>query len=185
MSGLALAGRYAKALFELAEKNKSSAQIEGDLQQLLRVVNEVPELHAAINNPAISKTVIDGVMSQILNKSGANKLTVSFISVLVQNNRIKYLASVVASYVNIMMQNRSEENAFITTSTPLNQKQITEIEQSLSKALGHKIKPVTAVNADLLGGIVVRIGSKMLDASISGQLNRMEVLNKKAIANLH
>lgn len=185
MSGLALAGRYAKALFELAQKSNSLDKVEDDLNQLIKVVDISPELALALNNPVISKSNIEGALFEVLKKLGANKLTVNFINVLVQNGRTKSLAQVVQSYSNLMMQSRGEENAYVTTATTLSSKQIADIEKTLGSALGSKVKAVMAVNDGILGGIIVRIGSKMLDASLSGQLDKLAVLNKKAIANLN
>ncbi len=185
MSGSNLAGRYAKALFELAEKNKSLDKVEGDLQQLMKAVEGSLVLRGAILSPVISKSNLSGVMAEILKRLAANSLTINFIGVLVQNGRIKHLAEVASAYLGLMMQSRGEEEAYVTTASSLDAKQIVDIENTLGKAMGHKIKAVMAVNDEILGGIIVRIGSKMLDASLSGQLEALALLNKKAIANLN
>ncbi len=184
MSGLALAGRYAKALFELATKNKSNAQVATDLQQLAGAVAALPQLKAALLNPVISKNTIGQILAQILEKLKANKLTINFVSVLVQNGRIKNLVEIAAAYESLMMQTRGEENAYITTAAKLDTVQISEIEKALSSALGNKIKAIVAVNEEILGGIIVRIGSKMLDSSLSGKLNKLAVQGRQAMAGL-
>ena len=185
MSGSNLAGRYAKALFELAEKNKSLDKVEGDLTQLMKTVENSAELSAAITNPVISKHDLSGVMLQILKKLDAANLTINFIGVLVQNGRIRHLAEVASAYFGLMMQSRGEENAYVITASGLQANQVADIEKTLGAALGNKIKAVVSVNDEILGGIIVRIGSKMLDASLVGQLKTLALLNKKAIANLN
>ncbi len=185
MSYAGLAGRYAKALFELAEKNNSLDKVESDLTQLIKAVEGSSELSKTILNPVISKSNLSGVITEILKKLAATDLTVKFIGTLVQNGRIIHLAEIVDAYFGLMMQSRGEEKAYITTASTLNPEQVKEIENTLGKALGNKIKAVVAVNEEILGGIVVRIGSKMLDASLSGQLEKLAMLNKKAIADLN
>lgn len=185
MSGLALAGRYAKALFELATKDKSSEKVEADLLQLIKAVSESPALAATLKNPSISKNSLSKVMSELLKKLNANGLSITFIMIVTQNGRIKYLTEIVDAYSNLMMKSRGEEYAYVTTATKLQEKQVKEVEKTLGAALGNKIKAVVAVNDEILGGIIVRIGSKMLDASLSGQLGKLSVINRKAIANLN
>lgn len=185
MSGSSLEGRYAKALFELASKNKTSEKIEADLTQLLKAISESEALAQAIKNPAISKSSMLKVILEILKKQVADKLTVDFVGVLVQNGRVVNIAEVVNSYSALMMQSRGEEKAYVTTATKLENGQIEELEKTLGKALGNKIKAEVVVDDAIIGGIIVRIGSKMLDASISGQLEKLAMLNKKAIADLN
>jgi F-type H+-transporting ATPase subunit delta len=185
MSGIALAGRYAKALFELAEKKKLLDKVEGDLEQLMKVVGESQELAGVLGNPVVSKNNVAAVVCAVLNKLGANEITVDFLNILAQNGRIKYLSEIVESYSNLMMKNRGEEYAYITTAKKLKSDKVAIIEGTLGKALGSKIKVVTAVNDNILGGMIVRIGSKMLDASVVGQLDKLAMLNKKAIAALN
>jgi len=185
MSGLALAGRYAKALFELAAKDSSSDKVEADLLQLMNTVNDSPNLKAALKNPSLSKKSMSKLMSDLLKKLGASSLATTFIMVVVQNGRIKYLSEIVSAYSTLMMKGRGEELAYVTTATPLKTAQIQEVEKAIGTALGSRIKAVVSVNDEVLGGIIVRIGSKMLDASISGQLGKLSVINRKAIANLN
>jgi len=185
MSGLALAGRYAKALFELATKNKCLDAVEADLARLMKVVGDSSELSGVLSNPVISKSNVEAVLLEVLKKSGANKLTINFVNVLVQNGRIRHLAEVAEVYKSLMMNSRGEQSAYITAASALSANQVSDIEKALGSSFGKKIKAVVAVNDEILGGVIVRIGSKMLDASVASQLNKLAILNKKAIANLH
>lgn len=185
MSGLALAGRYAKALFELAAKDNSFDNVEKDLAQLVKAVAENNDLATVLKNPSISKTQVMNLLSLLLKKMGAGKLSENFVRVVVSNGRAKYLAEIVSAYSVLTMQRRGEEFAYVTTATKLGEKQVGEIEKTIGSSLGKKIKAVVAVNDEILGGIIVRIGSKMLDASLSGQLVKLSNINRKAIANLN
>lgn len=185
MSGSSLEGRYAKALFELAEKKKTSDKVEADLVQLLKAIADSSALDQAIKNPAISKTSLLKVVAEILKKQGADKLTSDFVGVLVQNGRVRSVGQVVNAYSSLMREARGEEKAYVTTASSLDKKQVEELEKTLGKALSNRIKAEVSVNESIIGGMIVRIGSKMLDASISGQLEKLAILNKKAIAELN
>ena len=185
MSGLALAGRYAKALFALAQKNKCSDKVEGDLLQLMKVVGSSGDLYGVLHNPLISKRNIESLLAEVLGKCAANKLTINFINVLVENGRIKYLLEVVDFYKNLMMQSRGEHAAYITVASALSDGQIADIEVALAAASGKKIKAIVSVDDEILGGIVVRIGSKMLDASVAYQIDKFAELSRKAVMNLN
>lgn len=185
MSGSDLAGRYAKALFELAEKNSLSDKVEGDLKHLLETISANESLQHTLHNPSVSKHSIAGIMEEILKKLGVTSLTNNFILVVVRNGRVKSLKDIIDSYKAIMMHSRGEEIAHITTASALQPKQVSDIEQTIGKALGSKIKAVTAVNDEILGGIIVRIGSKMLDASVLGQIEAFAAMSKKSVANLN
>lgn len=185
MSGSNLAGRYAKALFELADKNSASEKVEGDLVRLIETLSSSPALKHTLKNPAVSKRSLEGVMGEILKKLGAHKLTLSFLLVVVRNGRVKSLEEIAFAYTNLMMQSRGEEVAYVTTASALQPAQITEVEKTIGQAFGSKIKAVLAVNDEILGGIIVRVGSKMLDASVSGKLDAFASLSKKNVANLN
>jgi F-type H+-transporting ATPase subunit delta len=185
MSGLAIASRYAKALFELAKNNNRLDVIEADLAQLMQTISGSKDLREVLSNPVVSKNNIMAVVTSILNKSGANELTVNFLSILVKNGRIKNVAEVVEFYNGLMMQGRGEEIANITSAYPLGKNQVADIETSLGVSFGKKIKAVVNLDQEILGGVIVRVGSKMLDASIVCQLNKLAMLNKEAVANLN
>lgn len=185
MSGSNLAGRYAKALFELADKNAVSEKVEADLASLIEAVNANPSLKHTLKNPAVSKLSVEKVLGEILKKLSVNKLTSSFLLVVVRNGRIKSLAEIAFEYNHLMMQSRGEEVAYVTTASALNAGQVSEVEKTIGKAFGSKIKAVLAVNDEILGGIIVRVGSKMLDASVSGKLDAFAVASKKNVANLN
>ena len=185
MSSANLAGRYAKALFELSSNKKLLDKVESDLENLVAAIEGSEPLQTAILNPVISKSDLSKVMAALLQKLSVTDLTANFIKVLVQNGRVKYIQSVAAAYFELMMQSRGEEKAYVTTASSLQAKQIKDIEKSLGGALGRKIKAVVKVEEEILGGIIVRVGSKMLDASLSGQLKTLAAMNKKAIANLN
>lgn len=183
MSNSVLSKRYAKAVFELAIDSKSIDKIEKDFIALQDLLQESQNLREAVQNPVISKAEQHSAMEFILRKVGVNELTEKFIKVLIENGRLRILADVATSYFEKVKEHKGEITASVTSAKPLLKKQITEIESSLGKTLGKKVKVEEQVDEAILGGIIIKVGSKMLDASVLGGLEQLKVITKEAIAS--
>ncbi len=185
MSIAQLANRYAKALFDLAEKSGKTNNVESDLGSILNTAQSSSLLLSFVKNPTFSKSTKESVMVAISKRTNADKLTVNFIRLLARNGRLDKLPEIINSYISLMMNSRGEEFAHITTASPLKDFELRNIEESLSKSIKKKVIAQVSVNDSILGGVVVRMGSVMLDASLSGKLEKLTVLSKKAVANLN
>lgn len=183
MSNSVLSKRYAKAIFDLAIDAKSVDKIEKDFISLKDLLKESINLREAVQNPVISKFEQRSAMDFILKKVGVNELTGRFMSVLIDNGRLKILAEVVDSYFEMVKDYKGEVTANVTSAVPLTQKQLTNIEESLGKSLGKIVKIKEEIDESILGGIIVRVGSKMLDASVQGGLEKLKTMTKQAIAS--
>ena len=183
MSNSILSRRYAKAVFELAIDSKSVDKIKKDFEALQDLLKESQNLREAVQNPVISKLEQHNAMQFILKKIGVNELTERFIKVLIENGRLGTLTYVASSYFELVKEHKGEVTANITSAKPLLKKQITEIEKSLGKSLGKKVKAEEEVDESILGGVIVKVGSKMVDASVSGGLEKLKVITKEAIAS--
>lgn len=184
MVGSILAGRYAKALFELAEQKGASEKVEEDLARVLAVLKSSTSLCGVIKNPAVSKNKLVSIMQGICIKLSTDKLTGDFIGVVARNGRIRIFTKVIEEYFDLMMRKRGEERAYVTAAKNLSADQVAQIEEALGRSLGRNIKAEISVNEKILGGIVVRVGSSMLDASLAGQLEKLAILSKRAVAIL-
>jgi F-type H+-transporting ATPase subunit delta len=183
MSDSVLSKRYAKAIFDLAKDAKSIEEIEKDFVALKDLLTESLNLREAVQNPVISRTEQHSAMQFILKKIGVSELTEKFIKVLIDNGRLKILAEVSDSYFDMVKEYNGELTANITSAKPLLKKQIKDIEKSLSKSLGKTVTAEETVDESILGGVIVKVGSKMVDASVLGGLEKLKVITKKAIAN--
>ncbi len=183
MSNSILSKRYAKAVFELAAESKSVDAIKKDFVSLQDLLKESQNLREAVQNPVISKLEQHNAMQFILKKIGVSELTERFIKVLIENGRISILSDVASSYFDMVKEHNGEITANITSAKPLLKKQITEIEKSLGKSLGKKVTAEENVDETILGGIIVKVGSKMVDASVSGGLEKLKIITKEAIAS--
>lgn len=183
MSKSVLTGRYAKSIFDLANDNNALAKVENNLLALGRILDSSAELENILKNPAVSRNSQAAVMGDILKKADADDLTCKFINLLVKNGRISFLRGIIGDYVALAEGHRGELIAEVTSAVALNSKQISSIEESLGKSLQKKVRVHPKVNEEIIGGLIVRIGSKMLDASVLGKLNDLEYISKQAVAN--
>jgi F-type H+-transporting ATPase subunit delta len=173
-----LAGRYAAALFDLASEAGSVTAVESDLERLDGALRESAELRALIRNPEISREQIGRVMSGIADHLGLSGLTRNFLGVLAQNRRIAELPAVVRAFAAIAAAQRGEVSAEVVSAHPLTDEQVGQLEQKLRAREGRTVKLRTRVDRDLLGGLVVTIGSRRIDSSIRTRLNSLALAMK-------
>lgn len=175
-----LAGRYASALFDLASEAGTVSAVESDLDNLDAALTESAELRAVIKNPEISRDQLGKVMSGIASHLGLSDLTANFLGVLAENRRVADLPAIIRAFTTIAAAQRGEVNAEVASAHPLTETQLTELESKLRAREGRTVKLKSRVDADLLGGLVVTIGSKRIDSSIRTRLNSLANAMKSA-----
>jgi F-type H+-transporting ATPase subunit delta len=168
-----LAGRYASALFDLASEAGTVSAVESDLDRLQAALAESAELRALIRNPEVSREQIGRVMSGIGAHLGMAELTKNFLGVLAENRRVAELPAMIRAFHAIAAAQRGEVTAEVTSAHALTDEQITALEQKLRAREGCTVKLKTSVDPDLLGGLVVTVGSKRIDGSIRTRLNSL------------
>jgi len=173
-----LAGRYAAALFDLASEAGSVTAVEADLERLDAALRESAELRALIRNPEISREQIGRVMSGIADHLGLSGLTRNFLGVLAQNRRTAKIPAVIRAFIAIATAQRGEVTAEVVSAHPLTDEQVGQLEYKLRAREGRTVKLRTSVDRDLLGGLVVTIGSRRIDSSIRTRLNSLALAMK-------
>jgi F-type H+-transporting ATPase subunit delta len=168
-----LQGRYALALFDLASENGTVSAVESDLEKLEQALAQSPDLTSLIRNPQISRSAaakaVDGV-GELLSLS---PLTRNFVGVLAGNRRLARLPEIIRAFAAIAAAARGEATAQVATAHPLAEGQVEALRQKLEAREGRKVKIKTSVDPELLGGLVVTIGSKRIDSSIRTRLNSL------------
>lgn len=170
-----LAGRYATALYELAEADSKLDEVAGDLTSIRDMVDESADLERLLRSPVIARDDQVGAMDAILTEAGASELTKRFIGVVAQNRRLFALAAMIKQFQAILAQRRGELTAEVTAAQALSDKQRQAIEDGLKKAMGTKVAVDARVDEDLLGGLVVKIGSRMIDSSVKTKLQQLRL----------
>jgi len=168
-----LSGRYASALFDLASEAGTVSAVEADLDKLGDALGESAELRALIKNPEISREQIGKVMTGLGDYLALTDLTRNFLGVLAHNRRIADLSAMIRAFHAIAAAQRGEVTAEVASAYALTDEQLAALEQKLRAREGRTVKLKTRVDPDLLGGLVVTVGSKRIDGSIRTRLNSL------------
>ena len=168
-----LAGRYASALFDLASEAGTVTAVEGDLDRLAEALDESAELRALIRNPEVSREQIGKVVVCMADYLGLTELTCNFLGVLAENRRIANLPGMIRAFHAIAAAQRGEVTAEVASAHALTDGQLATLEQKLRAREGRTVKLKTRVDRDLLGGLVVTVGSRRIDGSIRTRLNSL------------
>ncbi|MCH7628646.1 MAG: F0F1 ATP synthase subunit delta [Proteobacteria bacterium] len=168
-----LAGRYASALYELANERGFVAAVEADLEKLAAAIRESDDLAALIRNPQISRDDAARAVDAVAGLLGLSPLTKNFLGVIAQNRRLSALPGIVRAFVTIAAAMRGEVTAEVTTAHPLDDSQLAALTEKLAAREGATVKIKASVDPEILGGLVVKIGSQMIDSSIRTRLNSL------------
>ena len=168
-----LAGRYASALFDLASENGTVTAVESDLDKLEAGLAESDELRMLTTNPKVSRAAAEKALWGVSAIMGLAELTQNFLGVLAQNRRLAQLPAVIRAFRAIAAAQRGEVTAEVTSAHALTDAQLDQLKTKLTAREGRTVKLTTKVDPDLLGGLVVTIGSKRIDASIRTRLNSL------------
>ncbi|MCP5396539.1 MAG: F0F1 ATP synthase subunit delta [Sphingomonadaceae bacterium] len=168
-----LAGRYASALFDLASEGGTVSAVESDLEKLEVALAESGELKALTTNPEISRSATGAAIEGVAGVLGLDGLTTKFLGVLADNRRLGALPGMIRAFAAIAAAQRGEVTADVASARPLSDAQVASLQEKLKAREGRTVKIRTSVDPDLLGGLVVTIGSKRIDSSIRTRLNSL------------
>ena len=175
--------RYAGALVDLAEQAKSVEKVQGDLSALENMISNSSELAEVVNSPLVSQSKQAGAIDAIAAKAKFNKLTSNFLAVLVQNRRLDALSGVIKAYKKIIAQKSGQVEISLETSVKLTATQSKEFQKKIEKALGSSVSIEEKVTPEIMGGVIVTIGSYMIDDSVRRKLERLGVALKSSNQN--
>ncbi|QQS10952.1 MAG: F0F1 ATP synthase subunit delta [Rhodospirillales bacterium] len=173
-----LAGRYASALLELADAQKQLDAVAGDLSALRRMMAESADLRRLVDSPVIGRAKQGKAMAAILAAAGSADLTRKFIGTICRNGRLRDLPAMITAYLAELARRRGETTAQVVSAAPLTQAQLDALSETLRRLVGNKVTVDARVDADLLGGLVVRVGSRMFDSSVRTKLLRLQLAMK-------
>ena len=172
MSGVA--SRYATALFDLAKEEGQLDDVARDLDTLQSLIGESADLKRFIANPVVSRDAQGQAIRAVAEKAGLSSMTTKFLGVLAQQRRLVVLSDVVRAYRDALADHRGELKAEIVSAAPLSDEQLETVKAAIGRYAGRAVNVETDVDPELLGGLVVRVGSRMLDASLKTKLQQLE-----------
>ncbi|HEY4076003.1 MAG TPA: F0F1 ATP synthase subunit delta [Rhizomicrobium sp.] len=177
-----LAGRYANALFELAQEQdqgqKALDAVSADLASLRRAMDTSPDLARLIKSPVFSAEDQVRALKAVLEKMAAGELATKFVLLLAHKRRLFVLTQIMNAYETLVAKSRGETEAEVTAARPLNDAEVAELKSVLKSRLGKEPRLHTKVDPSLLGGLVVKVGSRMIDSSLRTKLEGMRAAMK-------
>jgi len=173
-----LAERYATALFELAEADNKLDPIATEMKELSALIGGSPDLTRLIRSPVISRRDQANAMAAILDKAGARKLTQKFVGLLAEKRRLFALPAIIAAFLAMLAQKRGEITAEVTSAKPLSKSQAAALADALKAAVGKPVTLTARVDPGILGGLIVQVGSQMIDSSLRSKLRRLSIAMK-------
>ncbi len=175
-----LAERYAAALFELADERKALDAVASDLAALRRLIDESADLRRMIRSPVLQRDEQARAIGAIVESAGLDQLTRSFVGLLARNRRLFALPDMIQAFLKILAERRGEVTAQVIAAQELSETQRRAVDDQLRKAVGRKVAVDFRVDPGLLGGLVVKVGSRMIDASLKSKLARLALAMKGA-----
>ncbi len=168
-----LAGRYATALFQLAQESKAIDKVESSFVAIDTALNESKDFKALTTNPLITRDQASDIVAALSKKMKLDPLTTKTLGVLAQNRRLSEIASVSAAFQKLAANDRGEIRADVTSARPLSAAQEKELQKQLKKRMGSDVALTLNTDPEILGGLIVKIGSEMIDSSIKTRLNTL------------
>jgi F-type H+-transporting ATPase subunit delta len=162
---------YARALFESAKEQDRVARAHEDLADFVAALDEVPELAALLENPEVDRAAKAGVLEELL--AGGDELVRNFLLLLVEKGRIAELREIGRELDSLVAAEERRLEVELTTAVELSDKEAGEIVAQIERAAGRKVEAARRVDPDLIGGLVLQIGSRRVDASVRGRLERL------------
>ncbi|QYX31009.1 ATP synthase F1 subunit delta [Sphaerospermopsis torques-reginae] len=166
---------YAQALLSVAQANNLTEEFGADARTLISLISGSGELQNFLDNPFIQPENKKNLLKQLLGE-GVNPYLRNFILLLVDRRRISFLEPILQQYVNLLRELNQTVLAEVTSAVPLTDAQLQTVkEKVLSITKAREVEIVTKIDTDLIGGVVIKVGSQVIDASLRGQLRRLSL----------
>ncbi|HEV2630963.1 MAG TPA: F0F1 ATP synthase subunit delta [Pseudolabrys sp.] len=176
-----MAGRYAHALFELALENKATDAVKADLDKFDGLLAESADLRRLVRSPVFGADEQLKALSEVLDKAGIGGLAGKFLRVITANRRLFAVGDMIRAYRALVARHKGEVQAQITVAEPLNDKNSEALKGALKSVTGGKdIDLNIKVDPAIIGGLIVKVGSRMVDSSLRTKLNAIKFAMKEA-----
>jgi F-type H+-transporting ATPase subunit delta len=168
-----LSGRYASALFDLARDSKVIEHVETSLATLESAMAGSDDLHRLVSSPLIARSAAANAVKAVGGSLKLDALTTNFLGVLASNRRLSQLGKVIASFRELAARHRGEASATVTTAHGLSDAQVIALKAKLKARVGRDVAVTMKIDPAVLGGLVVKIGSQLIDGSIRTKINTL------------
>jgi F-type H+-transporting ATPase subunit delta len=173
-----LAGRYAAALFDLADEQKALDEVANDLKRLRDMLRESADFRRMVRSPVLSREAQGRAIAALAEAAGIGRTTQNFLGLAARNRRLFAVPEMIESYLARLAERRGEVTAEVVAAQPLDERQRARLDEQLRAAVGAKVAVDIRVDPSLLGGMIVKVGSRMVDASLKSKLHRLQIAMK-------
>jgi F-type H+-transporting ATPase subunit delta len=174
-----VADRYAQSLFELARDDGAVDTVESELRAFQRLIDDSADFRRLVESPAFSSDEQLQAIDAVVREVGPSELTGNFLRVIAANRRLFVLPGIVRAFGRMAADHRGEIEAEITSAHPLNEAQRRELAEAIGSYAGKTVTMRESVDASILGGLIVRIGSRQIDTSLRTKLNSLKLALKE------
>lgn len=171
-------GRYASALFELASEDKATEAVGQQLQAVGAAIAQSDDFRRLVRSPVYSSddqiAALEGVAAQL----GVGGTTLNFLKLVAKNRRLAALPDVIKAFATLLATSKGEIAGEVTSAEPLTDAQLSDLKAALKSALGRDVALSTKVDSSILGGLIVKVGSRMMDNSLRTKLQNLKIAMK-------
>nr|WP_155191112.1 F0F1 ATP synthase subunit delta [Roseibium denhamense] len=174
-----VAQRYASALLDLAEGDGVTADVERDLTAFEGMLSESEDLVRLVKSPAFSAEEQLAALTVLLDKAGIKGLAANFVKLAARNRRLFVLPGMIKAFRVLLAEKRGEQTAEVVSATALSDEHVAALKEALSASTGKSVNIAAKVDPALIGGLVVKVGSRMIDTSLRTKLNSLKFAMKE------
>jgi F-type H+-transporting ATPase subunit delta len=175
-----LAERYAAALFELADERRMLDEVASDLRQLRAMLAASPDLARLVRSPILTRREQSKAVAALVERAGFTPLVRDFLAVVAKNRRLFAVPAMIEAYLRNLAERRGEVTAEVTAALPLSEGQLGLLSEQLRRSVGRRVSLEVKVDPGLIGGLIVKLGSRMIDGSLKSKLQRLQLAMKGA-----
>jgi F-type H+-transporting ATPase subunit delta len=174
-----MAGRYATALFELALESKAVDQLQADLKAFDALVASSPDLTRLVRSPVFAADEQAKALAAVLDKAGIKGIAANFLRVVAGNRRLFAVREMIRGFNGLVARHKGEVTAQVTVAAQLSDARMGEIRDALRQVTGKDVQVDVDVDPSIIGGLKVKLGSRMIDASLRTKLNSIKLAMKE------
>ena len=173
-----MAERYAAALFDLADERRTLDEAAADLRQLRGMLESSGDFLRLIRSPVLSRGEQAKAIGVLAERAELSPLVRDFLAVIARNRRLFAVPAIIEAFLYKLAARRGEVNAQVTTARALSETQLATLNEQLRRSIGSRVSVDVRVDPELIGGMIVRVGSRMVDGSIKSKLQRLQLAMK-------
>jgi F-type H+-transporting ATPase subunit delta len=173
-----LAERYAAALFDLAGERRALDEVAADLRQLRGMLSDSADLLRLIRSPILSRGEQGKAIAVVAERAGLSPLVRDFLAIVARNRRLFAVPAMIEAYLTKLAERRGELAAEVTAAQPLSEAQLGLLSEQLRRSVGRRVSVDVRIDPRLIGGMIIKVGSRMVDGSLESRLRRLQLAMK-------